>query len=28
MRQAVLAVGDAMRAMGIRNVTPAVARAA
>ncbi len=28
MRQAVLAVGDAMRAMGIRSVTPAVARAA
>ena len=28
MRQAVLAVGDAMRAMGIRHVTPAVARAA
>jgi len=28
MRQAVLAVGDALRAMGIRTVTPAVARAA
>ena len=28
MRQAVLAVGDALRAMGIRTVTPAVSRAA
>jgi len=28
MRQAVLAVGDALRAMGIRTVAPAVARAA
>ena len=28
MRQAVLAVGDALRAMGIRTVTPVVARAA
>ncbi|CAG0965969.1 2-aminoethylphosphonate-pyruvate transaminase [Burkholderiales bacterium] len=28
MRQAVLAIGDALRAMGIRTVSPAVARAA
>ena len=28
MRQAVLAIGDALKAMGIRTVTPAVARAA
>ena len=28
MRQAVLAVGDALRAMGIRTVTPSAARAA
>ena len=28
MRQAVLAIGDALKAMGIRTVTPAIARAA
>ena len=28
MRQAALAIGDAIRAMGIRTITPAVKRAA